>query len=366
MAKRLFQFSTASDNSGEIKPVEFAAVEGGFEADMMLFSTVQNRNHAFFQVSDLMKWEGKLEAIMTNFNHDLKLSSNKYLGNLNKWVKIWTQFNGGALEIWSTFRTEDASVVSRKNEITGPSIELLVDEANIISGKSGEYFTDFDWVGVALLLGVPAGSGGARVSEIRDFNFSQIFNLKNNMQEDEVKALLEAQKQEFATQLEAKFAAVNEVISQSENQGSGKYTWVGEDGCTYEESYESAFKSLVKCIEDGKAEGDSPLMAYNAKLLAKFHTPEVPEAGEPQPEAQVEPELTDEEKKEFAALVALEQAADKALDEGMKSRRQFLAKKMKQFTDEELVTDPEGGAVKTADPEKAARFAALDPLNITL
>lgn len=193
--------------------VKFESVQNGFEVNMMLFSTAQNRNHSYFQVSDLLKWSNKLESILTNLNHNLSLSGGKYLGNLNRWTKIWGSFNNGDLEIWGTFRTEDPLVISKKDQITAPSIELLVDERDIIKDDKGEYFITFDWVGVALLLGVPAGSGGARLVDIHEYDLAQFPDLKNRVNHahketpthKEITSLLENQKQQLINYFDTRF-----------------------------------------------------------------------------------------------------------------------------------------------------------------
>jgi hypothetical protein len=84
----------------------------------------------------------------------------------------------------------------------------MVDDENCISSESGEYFASFDWVGCALLLGVIAGSGNARVGQIKDFNILKQFNITNDMTKEEIQELLNAQK----TELLATFEAGNQTV----------------------------------------------------------------------------------------------------------------------------------------------------------
>lgn len=200
--KRLYQFSTPQAEF-QSKSLNFAEVDGGFEVEMMIFSTAFNRNKAYFQVSDLMKWATKLDSIMFNFNHDLSLSGGKYLGNQNKFTSLRSDYSTGELEIFATFRTTDPIVVARKSEITAPSVELMVDDENCISSENGDYYTSIDWVGCALLLGLIAGSGNARVGQIKDFNILKQFNIINDMTKEEINELLGAQKAELLATFEA-------------------------------------------------------------------------------------------------------------------------------------------------------------------
>ena len=205
--KRLFKFSLPQAVFAS-QPLNFQEVSGGFEVEMMIFSTAFNRNKAYFQVSDLMKWKNKLDSIMFNFNHDLSLSGGKYLGNQNKFTSLRADYSTGELEIFANFKTTDPVVVARKSEITAPSIELMADEEDCICNENGEYFQTFDWVGCALLLGIIAGSGNARVGEIKDFNLLQHYNIQTDMTTEEVQALLNAQAETLTTN----FTAQNDAI----------------------------------------------------------------------------------------------------------------------------------------------------------
>lgn len=156
-------------------PLNFKKTEGGFTVPMMLFSTGNNsrdnnRNDAHFQVAKLLRWENKLSSLLFNFDHDLSLTGGKYLGNRNKYTSMYPKFEHGELEIWADFMSNDPEVLDRMNEITGPSIELMVDTNTIIENEHGSYFLDFDFVGTALLLGKVAGMGGTRLGEIKEFS----------------------------------------------------------------------------------------------------------------------------------------------------------------------------------------------------
>ena len=292
--KKLIRFSHAPQLTGNSKPVTFKESDGGFEADMVIFSTAYNRNRGFFQVTQLMKWENKLDRIMFNFNHNLNLSGGKYLGNQTKFIKLWFAFTDGEFEVWATMRTTDPQVIAKKDEITAPSIELMVDDHDIcrFEDGSGEYYTLVDWVGCAILLGEPQGSGDARVVEIRDFNYAKIFNLEtqtNNMNEEQIKqfiagALDEQEKKlkkEFSEKEETmkkEFAAENakiikqfstDIISASKSNDGGEYMYQDEDGNIYKTEWKSVYESICKMVANNSVEEtDKPMMFALAKKFA--------------------------------------------------------------------------------------------------
>ncbi len=206
MSKKLITFSTPQKNFAKNKPLDFVKVDKGFEVDMMIFSTANNRNKVYFQVSDLLKWQGKEKSLLFNFNHDLSLSEGKYLSNKNEFTKIWSEVNGGEFEIWARFRTTDKEVIAKKDEITQPSIELMVDEETAIISEKGEYYDSVDYQGTALLLGVPAGSGQTRIGETKSFDLDKE---KENNQKDNTMADIttEQAKEFFATDEGKKFKA---------------------------------------------------------------------------------------------------------------------------------------------------------------
>ena len=74
--------SVVAEAKPEKVKVEKFAAEGseGVRIPLMLFSTRWNRNHAYFQVADLLRWQNKAGKVLFNFNHDLSESEGKYLG----------------------------------------------------------------------------------------------------------------------------------------------------------------------------------------------------------------------------------------------------------------------------------------------
>jgi hypothetical protein len=238
------------------------------EFSMCVFSTGFNRNHAYFQVSKLLEYREKLSRLLSNINH-----SDKYLKNLTKYSNIRGEFKESNLEIWVDVKSTDPELIKYKDEITAPSIELLVEEKNLISSKNGEYFIDFDWVAISYLTGIPAGCGDARIESIRQYDYN--FNNKNNMKEEEIKKLLEEQenklKAEFKAENEKIIIEFNKKIAEENTENKGEYTYINDKGETIKTSWKSIYLSLTEILENEEIKEDSPLIlmmkAKNFKLV---------------------------------------------------------------------------------------------------
>ena len=263
MKKRLIAFSMNHHFFDDLKPVFEKKKEGKIAITACLFSTAYNRNKSFFQVSKLMSWGKKLESILHNFNHDLSISGNKYFGNKTKLTKIWTEIVDGELEIWTTLESSDPEFIARKDEITAPSIEIMVDPVDIIINENGEYYIDFDFVGVAWLLGIPAGSGNTRISEIREFSTdlsSEIdFKKQNNaqnMNEEHIHSLLEEQNktltENFSVQIEGLKKEFAETIGQSQREEETVHNWKDCDGNEYRMTSVEIYKSITELLSKNK------------------------------------------------------------------------------------------------------------------
>ncbi len=237
----------------------------GFEIDQCLFTDLLFRNKQYFQATHLLRVKNRLSSIIYNFNHDLSETGGQYLGNKTQLINIWSEYNDGVFEIWGTTRSTDPIVVARKDEITAPSVECAVETDSLIQNELGLYSPEIDFYGIGLLTGVIAGSGGTRNGEIRNFNF----NLNNiNMTEQQVKELLEAQKNaitlDFSQKLDKTVLEFSEkVTNQSQSQTKGVCSWVGSDGKTYTESWESICKSMIK-VKD--AESETAMMEFKNKF----------------------------------------------------------------------------------------------------
>jgi hypothetical protein len=242
----------------------------GFEIDQCLFTDLLFRNKQYFQATHLLRVKNRLSSIIYNFNHDLSETDDQYLGNKTQLINIWSEYNDGVFEIWGTTRSTDPTVVARKDEITAPSVECAVETDNLIQNELGLYSPEIDFYGIGLLTGVIAGSGGTRNGEIRNFNF----NLNNiNMTEQQLKELLEAQKNaitlDFSQKLDKTVLEFSEkVTNQSQSQTKGVCSWVGSDGKTYTESWESIYKSMIK-VKDAESEtaiSETAMMEFKNKF----------------------------------------------------------------------------------------------------
>lgn len=230
----------------------------GYEVDQVIFSTAFNRNKCYFQVSKLLTYADKLSKLLANIDHNLAETGGKYIpAQQAGYVKIWSVENNGEFEIWGTWRATNEYFVNRRTEFNAPSIELMVDETNAIMNENGEYYEDFEWFATAQLAGIPAGSGDARnASEFREFNLDLTprETINNNMNEEQVKALLEEQKNALTAEFKADIENIKKefaIVGASQSQSTGSYTWTDEDGNVYQETSESIYKSVTELIEKG-------------------------------------------------------------------------------------------------------------------
>jgi hypothetical protein len=294
--KRLISFSMNPHFLGDLKLDFDKKTEGIIEITACLFSTAYNRNKGYFQVSKLLAWENKLERIMSNFNHNLELTNGKYFGNKTKFTKMWSVMNDGEFEVWATLESSDPEFIKFKDEITAPSIELSVWPDDIITSDAGEYFIDFDFVGVAWLLGVPAGSGDARITAIREFSHDlkseKQYNIttNNNMTDEQLKAHLDEQKTQltesfkaqiesikadYAEKQEAQIKQFSEIVSQSQSGSDSVHEYTDSEGNKYRCSSKSMYASITELIEKGTDITNSEvgiMMAKKGYSIAKEPT----------------------------------------------------------------------------------------------
>lgn len=248
--KKIFKFSQEIAE-GKPAPVQFKELgPGTVEFDLVFFTTAWNRNNSYFQVSDLLRWKSKAEKLMANFNHDLKETGGKYLGNQTRVISIDGRYNDGSFEIYGTVRSSDPVVYARRNEITAPSIELEVDMSDLkeFADGSGVYFRNFEWVGYALLTGLMAGSGDTRVVEMREFS-KQFNQAKNSImlitKEQLVEFLKDEANQEVVKEVFAD-GEVSKVVGSYTSKTESTNTFTGGDGNTYQVDSKSMYEEVVR------------------------------------------------------------------------------------------------------------------------
>jgi hypothetical protein len=195
----------------------------------------------------------------------------------------------------------------------------------VIKNEKGEYYTDFEWVGTAQLLGILAGSGDTRnISEFREFTLElqEIVN-NNNMTEEQITALLEEQKATFEAEIES-IKKEFKIVSQSASASAGVYEWTDEKGNKYQETYESMYKSITELVEEKKE--DAMVAAFlKSKGITLVFSDEVKDTTE---ETKDETDETTEE---------LQKQVDNAIAEDMQSKSKKFSKVESKF---EVVGDP--------------------------
>ena len=302
--KKIYKFS-AEVASATNQTVQFKEIEGGVEFDLVFFSTAWNRNKAYFQVSDLLRWSNKPEKLLANFNHNLAESGGKYLGNQTRVVSLAGRYNEGSYEIYGTVRSTDPAVIARKYEITAPSIELEVDSDDVkefVDG-SGAYFTDYEWVGYALLTGIMAGSGDTRVTDIREFSNQSINQtINNNMSKEELLAFFQSEEGKATIKAIFEGEPVEGAVEAETVTAEEMKAFLATDD--FKQAVKASFEEVEQPEQpadnsepDETEEQKQNRIAYEAQILevekqakakAKIATFEqVPEAGEPAEEATV-------------------------------------------------------------------------------
>lgn len=307
----------------DVEARNFQEIPNGVRWEAVIFSSEFNRNKYFFDIHKMKRWANKLEKVLLNNNHDGKYFAN----STDKITSIEvTTSEDGVTECLAVIESTNEEKRNNPDMVTGFSIELRVDEKNTIKNENGEYYSDYEWQGMAYLIGKLAGSGDTRI-----LNTVTFADQNNIMSEEQIKALLEAQKTELQAEFEAKAESLktfaSEMLAQSSSKSMGSYSWIGEDGKTYTETWENMYKSMTSVDQPDQEPG------FFASIADKFGYKKF--EGEVKPADPVppttDPEITEIEK----------QLAAKAAHEA----------KMKTLSLEESVTEPQ----PTVNPTVAAK-----------
>ena len=220
--------------------------DGAIFKEVVFFTDVYNRNNAFFQVSYLMKFRKSLSSIMFNFNHDLEQTGGVYLGNQTKILNLQQRINDGVYEVYGDVETKDKRVLKRLKDITAVSIELEVDDTDVLPFANGKgyYFKNIDWMGVAFLTGLPQGSGNARLGDIQTFNQ----NNSSNMNKDQLKEYLKSEEGKAVFAEVAKESP--EVLGNYQTSSKTIDQFKNELGETIKIESERVFKQQVTKVAD--------------------------------------------------------------------------------------------------------------------
>ena len=144
----------------------FETLPNGVRWEAVIFSSENNRNEYYFDIYKLLKWKNRLGSILLNNNHD-----GKYFSPLtDKVVDIKVETNdNGVTECYAVIESTNKEKRINPELVTGFSIEISVDPKNEIKNHNGEFYLDFEWVGIAYLTGKLAGSGGSRLLDKKTF-----------------------------------------------------------------------------------------------------------------------------------------------------------------------------------------------------
>ena len=237
----------------------FEATANGVRWEAVIFSSEFCRNKSYFDVYKLLRWANKLEKILLNNVH-----TGKYFPNQTDRItrmEVKTDDNG-ITECYAVVESTNPEKKANPEMVTGFSIELMVEAKDVISNENGEYYIDFEWVGLAYLLGQLAGSGDTRILSTKTFNQNIIMN------EKQIKELLEVQKTEFnekLDQIKAEFATET-MARKSQVKTDGSMSWVADNGVTYTETWQNIYTSMVTALETETLTG-AQVMEYLAGMF---------------------------------------------------------------------------------------------------
>jgi hypothetical protein len=176
----------------EAKSRNFQETPNGVQWEAVIFSSEFNRNQSYFDIYKLKRWRDKLSKVMMNNNHDGKYFS----AVTDKITAIDVRTDErGITECFATVQSTNSEKRANPEKVTGFSIELMVDTKDVIANENGEYYIDYEWVGMAYLLSEMAGSGDTRLLSMKTFNQKNQTNFMSDSQSQAMIDLLSQQNQ---------------------------------------------------------------------------------------------------------------------------------------------------------------------------
>jgi hypothetical protein len=130
----------------EAKLRNFQSTPNGVRWEAVIFSSEFNRNAYYFDIYKLLRWKNRLNAILFNNKHDGKYFS--YTTDKLLDIKVSTDDNG-ITECYAIIESTNPEKRANPEMVTGFSIEISVKPENVIKNENGEFYTDFEWVGIA-------------------------------------------------------------------------------------------------------------------------------------------------------------------------------------------------------------------------
>lgn len=198
----------------DVKPskVETFAMDGvnGATLELTIFSKANNRNKAYFDITNLLYTDETCKKLIFNFNHD----KNDVLGGplVNQLSNVRLEQGQNSAEIKATFNSTDTKFLERLESITGVSIEIMVEPEYIFSFEGGEFYSEIEWSGMAFLTGVMAGSGNSRVNEISTYSLEN--NLENNNNNININYMSDQQAQAIIDALNMQNQTLNLILQE--------------------------------------------------------------------------------------------------------------------------------------------------------
>lgn len=322
----------------EAEARNFETTATGVRWEAVIFSSEFNRNKAYFDVNKLQRWANKLNKILLNDDHDGKyfsITTDKITA-----IKVQTD-EQGVTEVFAVVESTNPEKVTDPTIVTGFSIELMVNAKDVIANENGEYYIDFEWIGMAYLRGQLAGSGDTRLLSMR--TFAQAQNNKT-MTEDQIKAMLAEQadqlKQTFKAEtdeLKADFTAqVGDIVDKYKSQSISTSNYTDEEGNKYETNSISIWESITTLIEKGEMTG----ALYDLLKAKKLEVKPFSATSEGEGKNTDTDEKQDEEENELQKI-----------EHSLKHAKNFK-KQMSKLGIEEELSDHQSESKKTADSTK--------------
>lgn len=308
----------------------FQEIPNGVQWEAVIFSSEFNRNKSYFDIQKMKRWAGKLEKVLLNNNHKGKYFSVQ----TDKVVELKVETNEtGVTEAYAIVQSINEEKRKNPEMVTGFSIELMVDGKDVIANENGEYYIDYEWVGLAYLTGELAGSGDTRLLSMKTFSQSEGENNQNNnnsMNEEQIKALLAEQEAKLTAAFAQKEAELKkfaeELVSKQQSTTNGEASWKGEDGKIYTEKWQNIYTSIITAMTE-----DEPSEPQVLGFLAqKF--------------GYIKKEEETDEQKELNEIMAGFAALEN-------EKKEKIKKAFKAIKHEEKVPDRDG-AENTADEAK--------------
>jgi DNA-binding transcriptional MerR regulator len=263
LVKKTFDLKFSTEAKKSVEKFNNEGVSGVRMQGITVFSAANNRNKRYFDITWLILADDVATKLIFNLSHDQA----KKLGGikLNKLFNMRLEKGPNGYEIKADFESTDPALLEVLDQITGVSIEIMVDTSNIrvFEDGSGEFYLEIEFVGMAFLVGEFAGSGDTRIPNMETFSTN-----KTRMSKEEIQQLLQETFAANNEKLEAKFSQmVEKLLQKSQTNMNGEISWVGSDGKTYTRKWQDIYTEIVTCMEEAGNDNAPEVMDYIAKVF---------------------------------------------------------------------------------------------------